>query len=466
MTRALPARALMILMGIVGAVIVVGGVAGFATRDSTAGADVFEQAVAALAGIAVVSMALCARPAWPLSIGLALGAFSGHWDELGLPIAMDRLLIGAGIVSTLVRARIRSPHGLRTRPIDWLLALVAIYAVGSAMIVDTWQYEQIRFSLIDRLSLLGFVLFFVAPKAFREERDRHILLGTLVALGGYLGLTALFETTGPDALVVPDYILDPTIGTHSDRARGPFAEAAANGLVLYACLVASVIASLTWRDPRWKKVAIVVGGLCALGILLTVTRAAWIAAAVASVLTLLTVRETRRLVIPAAALAGAGVLIAFAAIPGLEGRAEERADDDKPIWDRQNSNNAALRMIADKPLLGFGWGRFPPDSARYYRQSQDHPLTFVRNLHNVYLANAVELGLIGGLLWLFGAGVAIVGSILLRGPPELRLWKIGLMAWAICYAISALSTPLGFALPTLLLWTWAGLARGENAWGT
>ena len=116
----------------------------------------------------------------------------------------------------------------------------------------------------------------------------------------------------------------------------------------------------------------------------------------------------------------------------------------------------------DRPLLGFGWGRFPADSPRYYRQSAGLS-AHVRpaQLHNVYLSNAVELGLIGALLWLVAVAVAIIGSILRRGPPALRPWKIGLLAWAICYAISALSTPLGFALPTLLLWTWAGIARGE-----
>ena len=113
---------------------------------------------------------------------------------------------------------IRSPDALRTRPIDWLLALVAIYAVGSALIADTFQYEHVRFALLDRLSVLGFVLFFVAPKAYREERDRQILLGALVALGGYLGLTAVFEEIGPEALVVPGYITDPTVG-HPSRSR-------------------------------------------------------------------------------------------------------------------------------------------------------------------------------------------------------------------------------------------------------
>ena len=424
--------------------------------------DTFEVAGGAIAGLGVVAIAITVRPAWPLSIGLALGAFSGHWDEMGAPIALDRLLLASAIVSVLVRERIRSPDALRTRPIDWLLALVAIYAVGSALIVDTFELERVRFALLDRLSILGFVLFFVAPKAYRHARDRQILLGALVALGAYIGLTAVFEEIGPEALIFPGYINDPSVGTHIDRARGPFAEAAANGLVLYACVIASVMAAFTWRDPRWKKVAIFVAGLCALGILLTVTRAAWIAGGIGTLVALLTVRELRQLVVPGIAVVGAGVLLAFAVIPGLQDEASDRAGDDQPIWDRQNSNAAAVRMLADRPLLGFGWGRFPAESGAYYRQGPDYPLTFVFDLHNVYLANAVELGLIGALLWLVATVVAVVGSITRRGPPDLRIWKIGLIAWSVCYAVSALSTPLGFALPTWLLWTWAGIARGES----
>jgi hypothetical protein len=446
------------------AVLVVGVTVTSAASSDALEVDSFEEIAAALAGVGGIVIALCVRPVWPLTIGLALGAFSGHWDDMGSPIALDRLLVGSAIVSVLVRERVRSPDALRTRPIDWLLALVAIYAVGSALIADTFQFEQVRFALLDRLSVLGFVLFFVAPKVYREARDRQILLGALVALGGYLGVTAVLEEIGPEALVVPGYITDPAVGIHNDRARGPFAEATANGLVLYACLVASVMAVFTWRDQRWKKVAIVVAGLCALGILLTVTRAAWIAGGAGTLVALFSIREARRFAIPAVAVVGAGVLLSFAVIPGLQDKAEDRANDDRPVWDRQNSNSAALRMLAERPLLGWGWGRFPAESTDFYRQPLDYPLTFVSGtLHNVYLANAVELGLIGALLWLGGAAVAIVGSILRRGPPGLRLWKLGLIAWATAYAVTALATPLAFALPTLLLWTWAGIAWGDDA---
>jgi O-antigen ligase len=120
-------------------------------------------------------------------------------------------------------------------------------------------------------------------------------------------------------------------------------------------------------------------------------------------------------------------------------------------------------MIEAKPLLGFGWGRFPDKSVDYYRQSPDYPLTGVHNVHNVYLANAVELGLLGALLWLAGCVVAVGGAVLRRGPPSLRPWKLGLIAIALSYAIVGLTTPLGYVLPAMLMWTIAGLAWGEDA---
>ena len=423
----------------------------------------FEYGFALLAAFCAIAIAFATRPAWPLSIGLALTIFSGHWVTMGVPVAFDRVLIVTGVVSALLRARARDPDALRTRPIDWLLVALAVYALLSAILAGTLDEAEARFALIDRFSLLGFVLFFAAPRAFAEERDRRILLGTLITVGGYLGLTALFETVGPAALVVPDYISDPAVGTHADRARGPFAEAAANGMMLCTCGVAAAIAVTTWRGSPWRTIAGAVLVLCALGVLLTVTRAAWLACGAGAVIALLSARETRRYALAAVAAGAIGVVVAFALVPGLQSRADQRVDDQYPLWDRRNSNAAAVRMLADRPVLGFGWGRFQRDSYDYYRQARDIPLTFVRNVHNLYLSNAVELGLLGALLWLGVTAAVAAGALLRRGPPSLRPWKIGFVGLLVSYAVVAVSSPLAFAAPTLLLWTWAGVLWGTQS---
>jgi O-antigen ligase len=228
------------------------------------------------------------------------------------------------------------------------------------------------------------------------------------------------------------------------------------------CGVAATIAVVTWRDRRWRMVAFGVATLCALGVLFTLTRAIWIGAIAGSLLALLGVRSTRRFLVPTVVVGSVLVLGALATVPGLQGQVSKRANDQSPIWDRNNSNRAALRMVKARPLVGFGWGRFSTESTDYYRQSPNYPMTLVAEVHNVYLSNAAELGLIGGGLWLLALVVAIGGAILRRGPPELYPWRIGLIGVAAAWLVAAASEPGGVVMPTLLLWTWAGVVRGER----
>jgi putative inorganic carbon (HCO3(-)) transporter len=351
---------------------------------------------------------------------------------------------------------------LQTRPVDWLLALAAFYAVMSGVLAGSLDESHPRFLLLDRFGLLPFMVFFVAPFAFRTERDRRVLLGALVVMGLYLGLDALLETTGPRSVLVPGYINDPLQGIHFDRARGPFLEAGAMGIALYAGAVASAIAFVKWVNPERRLFALLVVGLCSVGVVLTLTRAVWLAALIATPVALLTARETRRWIVPIALTGLVVVLGALAVVPGLQARADKRAADKTPIWDRQNSNAAAVRMFEDRPLTGFGWGRFSTKSGPYYRQSQDYPLSDVEDLHNVYLSTAVELGGPGAFIWLVAVLTAIGSAVVRRGPPELRPWKIGLVAIAVAMAVSYATTPFAYVFPTLLLWMWAGVAWGPR----
>ena len=370
---------------------------------------------------------------------------------------------GSGCRRTSPPIRRLPSRRLRTQPIHWLLGLAAVYAVVSAILAGTLGDHDAQSALLGRFGLIPFAVFFVAPFAFREERDRRVLVGTLVALGAYLGLTALLETTGPKSLVVPGYITDPAVGIHADRARGPLVEATGNGIALFACLIACVMALGVWRSPRWRTVAVAVAGLCALGVLFTLTRSVWLGAGIGAVAALLATPRTRRLVIPAAVVGTLLVLGAFAAIPGLHAKADSRANAQSPVWARENSNAAAGRMIDQHPLLGFGWDRFASDSTDYYVLNPNYPLSGVQEVHNVFLSNAVELGLLGGLLWLVALLAGVGGSIFKRGPPELKPWKIGLIALLAIWLVIANTTPMGLAMPTLLLWAWAGIARGGRS---
>jgi putative inorganic carbon (HCO3(-)) transporter len=416
---------------------------------------------AGIAGLSGVYLAWHVAPAYVFSVAIALSVFAGNWGGMGLPngAAPDRFVLLVGILALLFRSPGAGERRLpRFRAAHWALVGTSVYAIASALVVGTLLTSDGGFRLLDRLGLVPFAMFFLAPVVFRSQRERMILLATLVGIGAYLGLTALFQTIGVPSLVFPKYILDPSFGLHFDRARGPFVEAEANGLALYGCGVAAVVASVIWKRTGPRLFAIVTAVLCAAGTLFTLQRAVWIGAALATLLALVGFQQLRRYVVIAAVVLPAIVLISFAVVPGLESKALTRAQDERPVWDRQNLNAAAIRMIEARPLLGFGWQQFHTHSPEYFQQASTYPLTGTKEpLHSAFLSNAVELGIPGTILWLVAIVLAVGGAIARRGPPALEPWRIGLLAYAVMWIVVANFTPLERPFVSILLMVWAGV---------
>jgi O-antigen ligase len=349
---------------------------------------------------------------------------------------------------------------VQVRRVHWILALLALYAVGSAAWTNTLSQHEAAFELLDRLGVVPFLLYLVAPAAFATDRQRTILLGTLAVVGAYLGATAFFEMIGPHSLVFPKFILNPALGIHDGRARGPFLEAGADGLAMFCCAVAAFMLLDRPRKPSVRWAVMVIAGLCLLGLVLTLTRQVWAGAAVGALLAAVGSRRLRRHV-PTALIAGALVIGgAILVVPGLQAKLHTRASAQKPVWDRLNSDAAALRMIESRPLLGFGWGTFPRYSPQYYHVAKTYPLSSVGEVHNVVLSNLAELGAVGLGLWLLGLTMAMVAPFTRRGPPELEVWKLGLIAIAVAWFVQANFAPLAYAFDNYVPWLFAAIALG------
>jgi putative inorganic carbon (HCO3(-)) transporter len=438
-----------------------------ATAASRSGATLdsgwFAPAMVLVAAGSCAWLALQIDLAWTFTGVVVLSVFSGQWSHLGLPIGADRLALGLGLGvlawrawrGELPEATARASH---VRTTAWLITVAAAYATVSAAWAGTLAQHEGLYGLLDRLGIVPFMMFLVAPRVFGTEAQRAVLLAGLVALGGYLGLTALAEGLGLDALVFPHYITDPTLGIHVDRARGPFLEAVANGLALFACGVAAALALVRWRARAARALAATVVVLCVVGVVLTLTRAVWIASAVAPAVAMLCSAGLRRWMIPVLLVVGLVAWGALNFVPGLQGRADSRTADQRPLWDRLNTDDAALHMVQERPLLGFGWNSFVTRGTDHLRQRGDFPITGAGLVvHNVFLSHAVELGLVGVAVWLAAFVLGIGLTAARRAPPSLEPWRLGLIALAVNYVIVANFGPLGYAFPTLLLWTWAGI---------
>ena len=407
------------------------------------------------------------QPAWLLSVGLCLSTFNSNWEVWGLPpkVPPDRLVLLAGIAAVLLRApAVRDRPPLRLRPVHLLFFAVVAWCVASAISAGKLTSGAGPYLITDRL-VVPFAVFIVAPYAFRTPAQRRILVGTMVAFGGYVGLTTLFESLGPHAFVFPPRILDTTIGYHIGRGRGPFLEGSVNGVGLYISIVFCALAVATW-ERRWPRLlAVGVGVICAIGLVLTLTRSVWVGATVATILTMAGIRELRRFLVPVAATAIVGVVVLFAAVPALETHADERRSTQRSVWEREQVNDAALDLAMQRPLVGQGVGTFNERNALHFRLSETTPMVAELHLgiHNQFLQLLTETGLIGVTLFVACLLAAIVGTLLLRGPPGARPWKIALLAASLFWALVANLAPIGQVFPSTVLWLLAGAVAAACA---
>lgn len=402
------------------------------------------------------------EPAWLLTAGLVLSPVAGNWSQLGIPgtVAPDRLLLIAGVASVFLRPELlpdRRP--LRLAPVHWLMliavAYIAVRAVDVGLLFETDAFAQ----LWDSFGIAPFLVFLVAPVAFRYRYQRDILLVALVALGAYLGITAFLERMDANALIFPGYITDPNYGFHFDRSRGPFVEAVTNGFALFMCSVACAIAAKQWRGTPRGDLSVLIGLVCVGGMVLTMQRSVWLAAGAATVVTVATMGAGQRIALKTLMATVVGLVIAIAVVPGLHADIQERLDDDRTVHDRENLSRAAVGMIEDRPLLGFGWQQFPFGALRYFEQAPDYPLGAVAGsqVHSTILTYGAELGLIGLGLWAMILVLGIGPGLSRDGPRDVDDWRVGLVAVATAYLVITNFVPPQ-VFPNLALWAWAGIA--------
>jgi putative inorganic carbon (HCO3(-)) transporter len=402
-------------------------------------------------------------PSTVIALGIGAEIFSGNWKYIPLPIPLDRLLLGLGICVLVLRgARATSAYKVVIRPIHLLLFAVAGYAAASALWAGTLTQSHGFYALLDRLGIFPFLFFALAPTLFGTSQQRRILLAVMVAVGLYLGITALAEGIGPSALVFPHFIKNLNIGITAGRARGPFLASDAMGLALFDCGVFAAIAFTVWKSRAARILAGTVIVLSATGVFLTLTRSSWLGAALGALVGLSLDKRLRR-VLPKVIVVVALMLgITLVAVPSIANHVHSRVKTEQSIWDRYNTNWAAVRMAESHPLFGVGWQEFETLSWQYLRVPGTYPQTGDSiEPHNVFVSHFAELGFLGGGLWALAFLTGVVGSLFRRGPPELWAWRIGLAAMAVMFFVEANLVPLSYAFPNLILWLMAGIVSRD-----
>jgi O-antigen ligase len=297
-----------------------------------------------------------------------------------------------------------------------------------------------------------------------------MLIGALVGLGLYLGLTGTLEGLHLYKFLYPRYIADPNVGIQWGRARGPILESTGDGFCTFVAGTAAALGLRLWKT-NWVRALCVAAILLDLSTLFfTLTRGVWIGAFIGIVIAMMLTRETRRVLVPVLVVGALAVGATMAISPTIRSEALGRAESQSPVWDRENTDLAALRIVVEKPLTGVGWENFVNVAPNYMVQQAGYPITGEGlEVHNVFLSHAAELGLPGLLLWLLGFGGAVRRGLFpgrrgarqtaAYGPEErdLAWWRLGGFAVVACFLAIATFSPFSEALPNTLLWTWLGI---------
>ncbi|MEJ2862408.1 O-antigen ligase family protein [Actinomycetospora flava] len=366
--------------------------------------------------------------------------------------------MAGGALACLAAFRSRGGQ-LEGKAIHVVMVLAISWAALSMVLAGTMGPGGL-FALFDRFGVGLFLVFAIAPCVYWEDESREFLFRVFAVLGIYLSIVSIGQLSGIPSLVWPSYILDPNVGIHIERARGPYVESVANGLMLSYSAAFAVGVALVDRSRRWRVAGGVVAALCAVGILLTLTRAIWLGAAAAAIAATILIPQLRRLALPGAVTLILAVGLVYTFVPGVSEGAEARAEDEYPVWDRLNTNSAGARMLESNPVAGIGWNNSASKMVEYIRQGDTYPVSVSSGqveIHNVFLSRLAEIGIPGFVLWLAVLVMAVVAAVV-RVPDysSLEPLRSVLAAMLIVWTFAAMLGPAPYLQPNYVLWTVAG----------
>ncbi len=372
---------------------------------------------------------------------------------------IDRLAFGllvAGV--TLRKLVLREPICRLQRASLPMLALTTL-AVAS-MIQQPFDPEA--WSLIAAKFIVPFTLFHLATIVFTSQRSQNQFESFALVVLAYLSFTSIAFLAGAKSLIFPHFILDPGLGYHVDRARGPLLQAVANGVSL---IMLGLLAVHAYCRGRLKgiKAAILMGSV-PIAVLATMTRAVWLTfAGAVLVLAMQSSNRTLRRTCLTLICAGLAALAVVLSYPGWREALQDRLQERGPVEFRSAVYSGAWQMFLERPFTGWGVNQMPAELARHvsgYKERILYP-------HNTYLELLVEHGILGLLLyaWLIWELWKLRLGRTFSSRNEGFLSRAFYSLWPVLlgvYAVNASFVVMNYQFVNGLLFTIAGILAGQQ----
>jgi len=281
-----------------------------------------------------------------------------------------------------------------------VLCGVSVFSIVRMKGVSLSRDALDAYSLLFNTYVVPFFAFIIAKDFINDKQKIRKLFIFLSFVLLYLSVTSIFEHFKLTSLLFPRDIMNPTMGIHFGRSRGPFLQAAINGTVLGMLSITNLYMTINARASH-KIFFIVIAVLSPVAIFFTYTRATWLAFLAAFTFMLFLNRRFRKYIVFLILLGLILVIPLHLKIVDVE-RLESRFYQVGPIYDRINLYNTYLAMFKDRPFLGFGFANFKSYSHEYFsRVKRDDPYnTSIPTIHDTFAGTLVELGSLGFLIFI------------------------------------------------------------------
>jgi O-antigen ligase len=290
-----------------------------------------------------------------------------------------------------------------------LLLVILLLAGGSATSYPLAIKETLKWVLL----VMAYVF---TRTTIRDDRAARAVLVALFLTGAaeaVLGMVQFVVPLGPPAFAIGNFI----------RAHGMFGQPNPFAGYLGTILPLALAMTLTPQPGRFRAVAAFSFVLIAIGIVLSVSRGAWLGLAISlGVMALAWGPRARKLVVPlaAACVLGIGLALIGALPPNIASRITSVTDnfgvfdvrtvplssENFAVVERMAHWQAGWEIFLDYPFLGVGPGNYPAVYEQYYIPPWKEPLG---HAHNYYLNMAAEAGVPGLLALLLVLGLAFRG---------------------------------------------------------
>ena len=278
-----------------------------------------------------------------------------------------------------------------------VICLISMMRVGFTS-VDPARFPSPWFVFITGY-LFPFVVYIYAKSFIQTEEQIHLILTALFIFGIYLCLIAPLEYFQLRQYVYPQYINNPQISTlHLERARGPFLNAAFNGVAIVIGFISGMhlLPKKTGFSLAFNQMALL---LFPPAIFFTLTRSVYLGFLISLFIFFMwykTPFSKWKLVSIPVAVAVAAVFINAHRLASSD-RREGGVYQVEEVQIRMALLEMSYYLFTQRPLLGIGLAQFIPVATLSYTGKVPYvvEVSTPQFQHNHLMGIATELGLVG-----------------------------------------------------------------------